>query len=57
MLKLYFFYTQSIRTPTSSGSYLTSNSIHKNMAGLLNTFKFVHEMSVDIIKFVVAVQN
>jgi len=29
----------------------------KNMAGLLSTLIFVHKMSVDIINFVVAVQN
>jgi hypothetical protein len=53
MLKLYFLHT----IHQNLTSYLTSNSIHENMDGLLNTLKFVHEISVDIMKFVVAVQN
>jgi len=38
-------------------TYVNKAHIKKNMNGLLNKLKFVYKMSVDVLKFVVAVQN
>jgi len=55
-------YTQPIRNPTyyhlsglASGGYLTSVKYARKRDGLLNTLKYVHKVSANIMVFVVTV--